>query len=181
MIQKVNINKIKNNPSNPRIIKDEKYKKLVKSLREFPQMLEKRPLICCTSEDGNYYVLGGNMRLKACKEVGILEVPIQLADDWTEEQKKEFVVKDNVSYGEWDWDSFANEWDSNQLKDWGLDIPNFENHDFKPIINPETNYSEVTKEQIQKEAEKLASKMIKEKRKIDCICPECGEEFKIDG
>lgn len=120
---KISINKIKNNPSNPRIIKDEKYKKLVKSLREFPQMLEKKPLICCTSEDGNYYVLGGNMRLKACKEVGIAEVPILLADDWTEEQKNEFIVKDNVSYGEWDWDVLANEWDSDQLKDWGLDIP----------------------------------------------------------
>lgn len=123
MIQKVNITKIKNNPSNPRIIKDEKYKKLVKSLRDFPQMLEKRPLICCTSEDGNYYVLGGNMRLKACKEVGILQVPIQLADDWTDEQKKEFVVKDNVSYGEWDWTSLANEWNADDLEDWGLDVP----------------------------------------------------------
>ena len=123
---KVSINKIKNNPSNPRIIKDEKYKKLVKSLREFPQMLEKRPLICCTSEDGNYYVLGGNMRLKACKEVGIAEVPILLADDWTEAQKNEFIVKDNVSYGEWDWDVLANEWDADKLEDWGLDIPNFE-------------------------------------------------------
>ena len=122
---KISINKIKNNPSNPRIIKDEKYKKLVKSLREFPQMLEKRPLICCTSEDGNYYVLGGNMRLKACKEVGIAEVPILLADDWTEEQKNEFIVKDNVSYGEWDWDVLANQWDADNLEDWGLDVPNF--------------------------------------------------------
>ena len=124
---KISINKIKNNPSNPRIIKDEKYKKLVKSLREFPQMLEKRPLICYTSEDGSYYVLGGNMRLKACKEVGIAEVPILLADDWTEEQKNEFIVKDNVSYGEWDWDALANEWDADKLEDWGLDLPvNFE-------------------------------------------------------
>ena len=94
---KISINKIKNNPSNPRIIKDEKYKKLVKSLREFPQMLEKRPLICCTSEDGNYYVLGGNMRLKACKEVGIAEVPIIKASGLSTEKQREFLIKDNVS------------------------------------------------------------------------------------
>lgn len=140
---KVSINKIKNNPSNPRIIKGEKYKKLVKSLREFPQMLEKRPLICCTSEDGSYYVLGGNMRLKACKEVGIAEVPILLADDWTEEQKNEFIVKDNVSYGEWDWDVLANQWDADNLEDWGLDLP---------IIMDEPSYEDLIGEEKNKPA-----------------------------
>jgi site-specific DNA-methyltransferase (adenine-specific) len=89
-------------------------------------MLEKRPLICFTDTDGKLVVLGGNMRLKAAKEVGLKELPILLADDWTEEQKAQFLIKDNVGFGEWDWDELANDWDAEQLADWGLDIPNFE-------------------------------------------------------
>ena len=117
---------IKSNPKNPRIIKDDKFDKLVKSIKEFPQMLEKRPLICFTDTDGKVVVLGGNMRLKAAKEVGLKELPILLADDWTEEQKAQFLIKDNVGFGEWNWDELANDWDAEQLTDWGLDIPNFE-------------------------------------------------------
>jgi len=116
---------IKSNPKNPRIIKDDKFDKLVKSIKEFPQMLEKRPLICFTDTDGKVVVLGGNMRLKAAKEVGLKELPILLADDWTEEQKAQFLIKDNVGFGEWDWSDLANNWDSKQLEEWGLDIPNF--------------------------------------------------------
>ena len=122
---KVSINQIKSNPKNPRIIKDDKFKKLVKSIQDFPQMLEKRPLVCFTDTDGKYVVLGGNMRLKAAKEVGLKELPILLADDWTEEQKHEFLIKDNVGFGEWDWDQLANEWDTQQLEDWGLDFSDF--------------------------------------------------------
>lgn len=122
-MQKVNINKIKPNPKNPRIIKDDKFRKLVKSIEEFPQMLEKRPLVCFTDVDDKLVVLGGNMRLKAAKEVGLKELPVMLADEWTEEQKAEFLIKDNVGFGEWDWDSLANEWDVEKLEDWGLDIP----------------------------------------------------------
>jgi len=117
---------IKTNPKNPRIIKDDKFAKLVKSIKEFPQMLEKRPLICFTDTDGKLVVLGGNMRLKAAKEVGLKELPILLADDWTEEQKAQFLIKDNVGFGEWDWDDLANDWDAQLLTDWGLDIPNFD-------------------------------------------------------
>jgi len=117
---------IKTNPKNPRIIKDDKFAKLVKSIKEFPQMLEKRPLICFTDTDGKLVVLGGNMRLKAAKEVGLKELPILLADDWTEEQKAQFLIKDNVGFGEWDWDELANDWDAQLLTDWGLDIPNFD-------------------------------------------------------
>jgi len=116
---------IKANPKNPRIIKDDKFAKLVKSIKEFPQMLEKRPLICFTDTDGKLVVLGGNMRLKAAKEVGLKELPILLADDWTEEQKAQFLIKDNVGFGEWDWSDLANNWDSKQLEEWGLDIPGF--------------------------------------------------------
>jgi DNA modification methylase len=118
----MNINEIKPNPNNPRIIKDDKFKKLVKSIQDFPQMLELRPIVI----DENNIVLGGNMRLKACIEAGLKDVPVKQAKDLTEEQKKEFIVKDNVGYGEWDWDDLANNWDEQLLTEWGLDIPNFD-------------------------------------------------------
>jgi hypothetical protein len=119
----VKISEVKPNPKNPRIIKDGKFQKLVKSIQEFPDMLNKRPLIVFTDVDNKYVVLGGNMRLKACKEIGLKEIPIIVADEWTEEQKNEFLIKDNVGFGEWDWDSLANEWDVEKLDDWGLDLP----------------------------------------------------------
>ena len=118
-----NIAEIKPNPKNPRVIKDEKFAKLVKSITDFPQMLEKRPLVCFTDVDDKLVVLGGNMRLKAAKEVGLKELPVVLADDWNEEQKNEFLIKDNVGFGEWQWDELAADWDAQQLQDWGLDLP----------------------------------------------------------
>ena len=121
-MQIVKINEVKPNPKNPRLIKDEKFKKLVKSIQEFPDMLNKRPLIVFTDVDSKYVVLGGNMRLKACKEVGIKEIPVIVADEWTEEQKAQFLIKDNVGFGEWDWDGLANEWDVEKLEDWGLGV-----------------------------------------------------------
>jgi ParB-like chromosome segregation protein Spo0J len=121
----VKINEVKPNPKNPRLIKDGKFQKLVKSIQEFPDMLNKRPLIVFTDVDGKYVVLGGNMRLKALKELNYKEVPIILADEWTEEQKAEFLIKDNVGFGEWDWDNLANEWDVEKLDEWGLDVPIF--------------------------------------------------------
>lgn len=125
MILYRNISEIKPNPNNPRVIKDDKFNKLVKSITEFPEMLEKRPLVCFTDTDGKLVVLGGNMRLKAAKEVGLKELPVMLADDWTEEQKQQFLIKDNVGFGEWNWEVLANEWDSEQLEGWGLDLPDF--------------------------------------------------------
>lgn len=119
----VDIKQVKSNPKNPRVIKDDKFKKLVKSIQEFPDMLNKRPLVCFTDTDGKYVVLGGNMRLKACNELKLTEIPIILADEWTEEQKNEFLIKDNVGFGEWDWDDLANEWDAEKLEEWGLDLP----------------------------------------------------------
>lgn len=117
---------LKSNPSNPRIIKDDKFKKLVKSIKDFPEMMDKRPIVCVTDVDGKLYPLGGNMRLKALQELNFKEIPdtwVMLADNWTQEQRKEFIIKDNVGYGEWDWDSLANEWDVEQLTEWGLDVP----------------------------------------------------------
>ena len=125
MKQQVKISKVKGNPSNPRIIKNDKFKKLVKSIQEFPEMLKLRPIVV----DEDFMVLGGNMRLKASKEAGLSEVWIDIAEGLTEEQKKEFIVKDNVGFGEWEWDILANEWDSVQLAEWGLDV--WENEDDK--------------------------------------------------
>jgi ParB-like chromosome segregation protein Spo0J len=127
----VNISEVKPNPKNPRIIKDVKFNKLVTSIKEFPDMLNKRPLVVFTDVDNKYVVLGGNMRLKACKEIGLKEIPIIIADEWTEEQKNEFLIKDNVGFGEWDWDSLANEWDAEKLDDWGLDIPIFKDNEIE--------------------------------------------------
>jgi DNA modification methylase len=118
-MQKVKINSIKTNPKNPRLIKDDKFKKLVKSIQEFPQMLELRPIVV----DENNIILGGNMRYKACIEAGLKEIYILKAEDLTQQQKDEFIVKDNVGFGEWDWDILANEWDTDKLTDWGLDLP----------------------------------------------------------
>jgi hypothetical protein len=115
----VPINTVKLAPNNPRVIKNDKFKKLVSSIKEFPEMLNLRPIVV----DDDMVVLGGNMRLRACREAGLVEVPILRASDFTEEQKKEFVIKDNSSFGEWDWDVLANEWNIEELADWGLDIP----------------------------------------------------------
>ncbi len=123
---KVNISQVKANPKNPRVIKDGKFQKLVQSIKEFPDMLNKRPLIVFTDVDGKYCVLGGNMRLKALNELKYTEIPIIIADEWNEEQKAEFLIKDNVGFGEWDWDQLANEWDAEKLDDWGLNISNYE-------------------------------------------------------
>jgi ParB-like chromosome segregation protein Spo0J len=120
-ITKVAISEVKVNPNNPRLIKDDKFKKLVQSIKDLPQMLDIRPIVVNT----DMIVLGGNMRLKACKEAGLQVVPIIIANNLTEEQQREFLIKDNVSGGEWDWDILANEWEVEQLSDWGLDIPNF--------------------------------------------------------
>ena len=117
MIQKVKITAVKTNTANPRIIKDSKFEKLKTSLKEFPEMLKLRPIVV----DENNIILGGNMRFKACQELKLKEVYIVKAEDLTAAQKEEFIIKDNVGFGEWDWDILANEWKSTDLEDWGLD------------------------------------------------------------
>ena len=135
MKQKVKISEVKNNPNNPRLIKDDKFKKLVKSIKAFPEMLEKRPIVV----DEDMVVLGGNMRLKASKEAGLKEVWIDIAEGWSEEQKAEFIIKDNVGFGVWDWDMIANEWDVEQVEEWGLDLP-LDFDDGEEIEAEEDNY-----------------------------------------
>ena len=127
------ISDIKLNPNNPRIIKDDKFKKLVQSIKNFPEMLEIRPIVV----NKDMVILWGNMRYKACKEAWIKEIPVIVADNLTEEQEREFLIKDNVSGWEWDWDMLANEWDTEELVEWWLDIeytkeePTAEEDDFE--------------------------------------------------
>ena len=142
-VDKVKISEVKTNPKNPRLIKDDKFRKLVKSIQEFPQMLELRPIVV----DENNIVLGGNMRLKACKEAGLKEVYIVRAENLTELQKDEFIVKDNVGFGEWDWDMLANEWDAELLNDWGL---------FVPEMPTEVDYSILDDEDLDNELSDMA-------------------------
>jgi DNA modification methylase len=118
---KEKITNVKNNPNNPRVIKDDKFDKLVASIKEFPKMLEIRPIVV----NDDMIVLGGNMRLKACKAAGLKEVPIIKASELTEDEQRQFIIKDNVSGGEWDWEMLSTEWDVEQLEDWGLDVLDF--------------------------------------------------------
>jgi ParB-like chromosome segregation protein Spo0J len=122
------LSKLKLNPKNPRIIKDDKFKKLVQSLKDFPEMMEKRPMVCVTDVDGKIFPIGGNMRLKALRELGMKEIPdswVVMADDWTEEQRKEFTIKDNVGFGEWNFKDLQDGWEGVSIDDlnkWGIDV-----------------------------------------------------------
>jgi hypothetical protein len=117
------LSNIKPNPQNPRLIKDERFKKLVQSIKDFPEMMVKRPMVCVTDVDGKLFPLGGNMRLKALKEAGYTDIPdewVTMADEWTQEQRNEFIIKDNISFGEHDWEALK-DWDTEQLEEWGLE------------------------------------------------------------
>ena len=137
MIEKVKINQIHRNPNNPRLIRDDRFKKLVKSIIEFPEMLKLRPIVV----DEKNVILGGNMRYKACQQIGLKEVYIIKAKNLTEKKRKEFVIKDNVGFGEWEWDMLSNEWNSSELEDWGLDV--WQNpDDVVAMVNKGDEYSE---------------------------------------
>lgn len=137
MKKKVHISEVRENPNNPRTINKFKFKQLVKSIKDFPEMLEKRPMVV----DQDMIVLGGNMRLKACKEAGVEDVWIDIAEDWTEEKKKEFIIKDNIGFGEWDFDALANEWDLELITEWGLDVK-IDADDIEEMNNPENEETE---------------------------------------
>lgn len=121
-IQHIPISRIKANPSNPRVLRDEKFAKLKKSIQDFPDMLNYRTLVAVTDGD-HYMVLGGNMRLRAMQDLGIKTASVMLADDWTEEQRRRFIIADNIGFGEWNYDDLANEWEAEDLEDWGLNLP----------------------------------------------------------
>ena len=121
----IKVSSLKKNPENPRQIRDEKFEKLKASIQKFPQMMELRPMVV----DETNTVLGGNMRLNAIKALGMTEIPdewVKKASDLTEDQKKEFVIKDNSGFGEWDWEILGSEWSDEPLADWGLDLPDVE-------------------------------------------------------
>jgi DNA modification methylase len=141
----IKINSIKKNPKNPRILKDDKFEKLKASIESFPRMMELRPIVI----DSDGIILGGNMRFQAIKSLGMKEIPdawVKRAEDLTDEQKREFVIKDNAGFGEWDWDTLANEWDHLPLVEWGLEVPTIELVDDKEILEDEV--PEVPKEPI---------------------------------
>jgi len=144
------ISSIKANPNNPRLIKDDKFHKLVKSIKEFPEMLNLRPIVV----NADSIVLGGNMRLKACKEAGLKQVPVIFAEDLTEEQQKQFIIKDNIGFGEWDWEALANQWDSEELGEWGLDIPSFN-------ITKDLDYRILDEEDVTEQLNDMASNVKK--------------------
>jgi ParB-like chromosome segregation protein Spo0J len=140
--KKVKISEIKLNPNNPRLIKDDKFQKLVKSIKEFPEMLDIRPIVV----NADMIILGGNMRFKACKDAGLKEIPVIIADNLTDEQQREFLIKDNTSGGEWDFEMLHNEWDVEQLEEWGLDVPELKEKEaegdilFSNELDQESNY-----------------------------------------
>jgi DNA modification methylase len=140
------ISAIKRNPNNPRILKDDKFAKLTQSIKDFPQMLDIRPIVV----NDDMIVLGGNMRLKACKEAGLKEVPVIKVKDLTEEQQREFIIKDNVGFGEWDWDLLANEWDTDLLEDWGLELDFNPEDDDNAGLTDEDDVPEVTEVPVSK-------------------------------
>jgi len=129
-IEKVNIDKVFINENNPRFIRDAKFEKLVNSIKQFPKMLEIRPIVV----NDDMVVLGGNMRLKACEEAGLKEVYIIKASELTPEEQNEFIIKDNVSFGEWDFNLLANNFEAPKLEEWGLDIPNVDTGDFEKFF-----------------------------------------------
>lgn len=137
-------------PNNPRIIKDDKFARLVQSVKDFPEMLNLRPIIV----NDDMIVLGGNMRLKACKEAGLTEVPIIKASSLTEDQQRQFIIKDNIGYGEWDWSMLANEWDDSEISEWGIDLPTFGN------VN-ELDYSILDESDISQQLSDMASNVKK--------------------
>jgi len=172
-VKVVKVNDIKPHPSNPRLIKDAKFKKLVKSLTEFPEMLNARPIV--VNEEG--VILGGNMRYKAAKELGYKEIPVIYTSGWSQEQQDEFMIKDNTNAGEFDWDELANSWDTSALKEW--DVIQWEVPDYQPVLEPQTNHKDVTDNDILKKAQELADKFIQESKHAEVICPACGNEFKV--
>lgn len=148
-IQKVSINEVKLSPTNPRIIKDEKFKKLVRSIQDFPEMLSIRPIVV----DAEGFVLGGNMRFKACKEAGLKEVYIIKADNLTEEQKKEFVIKDNASFGDWDWEVLQSTWDLDLVAEWGVDVFELPNELDYSLLEDEEDDDDDTNDKLKDKAE----------------------------
>jgi hypothetical protein len=174
--QLIEISKIKENENNPRIIRHEKFLKLVQSVKDFPEMLELRPIVV----NKDMIIIGGNMRYNACLEAGIEKVPVVIAN-LTPEQEKEFMIKDNVSGGEWDYSALKIDWGTNPLDEWGVDNWNVTPTSFEPNLLPNTNHEEITAEQIEKTNEKLNDRYSNVEQNLRTVlCPHCLEEFEIE-
>jgi len=172
-VEIVSIKDIKENQKNPRIIRDKKFSDLVKSIKDFPEMLEAREIVVNT----DMVILGGNMRHKACIEAGIEKVPVKIVD-WTQEKQDEFVIKDNVSGGEWDWDELANDWDNELLEDWGVTGVH---GDFKPKFNPDSTFSTTSEDDMGKAPAKMQKDFDGNgNAKTTVLCPFCDEEFMVN-
>lgn len=157
MIEQIKSYKIKGNPNNPRVLKNSKFKQLVQSIKDFPEMLKIRPIVV----DENLMILGGNMRWKASLDAGLKEIWIYKADNLSEKKKQEFIIKDNVNFGEWNWDLLGNEWDSLQLAEWGLDVwqNNDEIDDIEQIYDFNESVNFIIKCDNLKQLEKLQLKL----------------------
>jgi len=173
LFQRLPLSKLKPNPNNPRLIKDERYAMLVQSLKDFPQMLELRPIVV----DSQMVVLGGNQRLKAAKDAGMKTVPVIVADQLTDDQKRQFVIKDNVSAGAFSWTTFfdhGDEWDVHELQAWGLELP------FLPNTDPSITQETVTDDDVTRAQEKLAVQYNDRDTLREVTCPHCGEDFHVN-
>ena len=174
-VQMVPVQNLRNNPANPRNITADKFENLVKSLREDPQMLALRPIVV----DNQMIVQGGNMRLRAIQEIGWDEVPCIIAKDYDEKAFHRFVVKDNATFGEWDFSALTGQWDTQDLLDWGVEGFNPDWAEYEPELMPDTSYEDITAEQIAEKAKELAAKIITEQNAEPVMCPECGAEFHV--
>lgn len=174
-VKVVKINDLKTNPNNPRIIKDAKFKKLVKSIQEFPEMLNVRPIIA----NKDMVIIGGNMRHRAAKEAKLKEVPCIIVEEWNEEMQNEFMIKDNVSAGEFDWDELANDWDDSQLKEWG--VIQWEIPEYNPNLIPEADRKVVTAKDVEKKEDELNGRMseVSKDTELEVCCPDCGSVFYV--
>lgn len=157
----MDIKRIKLNPNNPRLIRDEKFEQLVTSLKDFPEMANVRPIVV----NKDMVILGGNMRFRAMKQAGWKDIPVEVVD-WSEDKQREFIIKDNVSYGSHDWSMIANEWDADEVEGWGLDIPVFEDfsdknqeldvNSFADEMIIKLKYSEDDYQQVREQLSKIA-------------------------
>mgnify|MGYP003403002442 FL=1 len=171
------VGNIKPHPNNPREIKDEKFKQLVKSIQDFPEMLSLRPLVCYTDTvDSKLIIIGGNQRYAAAIELGYTELPVMTADDLSPAQRNEFLIKDNLSYGDWD-KEILKDWAPESLDDWGVELPQLH---FSPTYNPTPSSGSMTDEKLQHAGNDLAGAFKHERAKYEVCCPNCTEIFFID-
>ena len=176
-IKELPIADLRVNDTNPRYIREDKLNDLTRSLKEAPWMLKLRPIVV----DETNTILGGNMRYQAAKQAGMEKLPVVQAKDLTEAQKQEFLIKDNVNFGEWDWDILANEWEPTNLNDWGLDVWDA-TESFQPNFDPEQGNNFMSEDDMEKAKAKLNSGLSKggDEGLKDVTCPHCGEEFSIE-